>query len=300
MEQTAPKPEEKKVAPVVVEPSKQEIIPHHLTHDYESDLSHAMNATDAKVVQELLTDARERDMIAREEKVIKFKHGWFLAGSFILLLIALGAGAYGFYHYTHLTVTVHKTESVGVFPSTKPVVVSSTDIRQTIAAIKTDTTLPERKPVLIPFVTDDKTLAMITNTDLLNFMETKATEPFIAAISVLRLGAYNDGTTITPFLIASVTDPEIASKEFLIAEPELLRMFYNGLGIDISTHQTEIGKGFESKYLYNLPVRILTALNTDTGEQQHVLLYGYATDNIIVITQKPEVLKAVYETVIKQ
>lgn len=274
--------------------------PRHLTHDYESDLSQAMNATDAKVVQELLTDARERELIEKEERLIKMQHRWFLAGSFILLILALGAAAYGVYHYTRSTVTIHKTESVGVFASTAPIVTSTTDIRETIATLKADTTLAERKPVLLSLVSDDATLGLVTNSELFDFIEAKPTEPFVAAISVLRLGVYNDGTTVTPFLVASVADPEVASKEFLIAEPELLRMFYSGLGIDIATHQNEIGKGFESKYLYNLPVRTLDAVNTETGERKTVLLYGYATDNIIVITQSPPVLKAIYETVIRQ
>lgn len=273
---------------------------HHLSHDYESDLAHAMNATDAKVVQELLTDAREREVIAREEKIVKFQHGWFLAGSFILLLIALGASAYGVYHYMHLTVPIQKATSVGVFASTKPIVTNTTDIRQVITTLESDTTLPERKPVLATFVTDDRTLALISNNQLFEFIEAKPTEPFVAALSVLRLGMYNDGKEVTPFLVASVNDPEIASKEFLIAEPELLRMFYKALDIDLSTHQTEIGKGFESRYLYNLPVRTLESMNTATGERQTLLLYGYATDNIIVITKKPAVLKAIYETVIRQ
>lgn len=57
---------------------------------------------------------------------------------------------------------------------------------------------------------------------------------------------------------------------------------------------------FDSQYFYNLPVRTLTSTDNATHLQTMVFLYGYATNNIVVITTKPEVLKAVYDTVVNQ
>lgn len=57
---------------------------------------------------------------------------------------------------------------------------------------------------------------------------------------------------------------------------------------------------FNSSYFYNLPVRTLTSTDSMSHMQTMVFLYGYATNNIIVLTTKPEVLKAVYDTVVNQ
>ena len=109
----------------------------------------------------------------------------------------------------------------------------------------------------------------------------------------------NVGTENVPFVITSVNNAEIAAKELLIAEPKLLQMFYKPLGIDISEHTEEVGKVFGGEYMYNIPVR---TLRYDTPEKNGNLLFFYAraTDQIVVFTTKPEVLKAIYDSLIRQ
>jgi hypothetical protein len=271
-----------------------------VAHTYQDDLAMAMDTTDATVVQELLTTARERESLLKDEAVKEKQRGWYVAGSIILLLIALAAGAYGVWYYLNLTVPVQKTISVGVFPSTAVVNTKTTDIRQVLASVMSDTTLPENRPTLISLVSDDKTVTLLSTKEFFSFTESTPSEPLISSLSTIRLGVVHISGDIIPFVIASVPDPEVASKEFLIAEPELLRYFYRALNLDISSHLSEIGKEFKSDYLYNLPVRVLSAPTSETGEANPVLLYGYVTDNIIVVTTKPLVLKSIYETISRQ
>jgi hypothetical protein len=269
----------------------------HKSHTYEDDLSLAMNATDASVVQELLTEAREREVTEKEYRIKTVQRKWYSFFSVFFVLLAVFAFGYGIYHYQKLTVPVEKSLSVGVFPSTNIVVTSSSSIESTIAQFKKDSTLAEGKPALVPLVQNEQNLAGISKFDFFKFIESSPTEPFIASMEIIRLGMVNTGETVVPFVILSVPDPQIASKEFLIAEKSLLQLFYRALDIDISNHIAEVGKEFVGTYLYNLPVRVLYK-GEGTGEV--VLLYGYATNNILVVTTKPEVLRAVYDTIIRQ
>jgi hypothetical protein len=259
-----------------------------------------MNATDASVVQELLETAREKEMIAKEVGKERRERKWLSIFSVLLVILAAGAIAYGYWYYRGLTVPAEKALSVGVFQNLDPVVVHTTDIRTTIQMLTTDTALPEGKPVLIPIVTDNQTLTPLSTSDFFNFIEANPSEPFEGVMEAMRLGAMNTGTSIVPFIITAVPDIETASKEFLIAEPTMVQLFYKALNIDLAAYQAQVGGGFEGKYLYNIPVRILNQEDSATGAQTPVILYGQVSQNIIVITTDPSVLKAIYDAIIRQ
>ncbi len=271
----------------------------HRSHTYEDDVAQAMTTTDAVIVQELIATAREREDVEKDRIRVKKQRGLYSFFSTVLVLLAVVGAGYAVYHYNKLTVQVEKKTSVGVFASTDPVIASTTDIRQTILSLQASDSLKEGKPMLVPIVKDDTTLIMLGKQEFFDFIESNASEPFVAAVDVIRLGMFDEGKDRTPFIILSVPDPEVASKEFLIAEDDLLTMFYRPLGIDLSKYVDEIGKGFESTYMYNVPVRSLTSAKED-ADPETVLLYGYVNDNTIVITTKASVLKAVYDTIIRQ
>ncbi len=272
----------------------------HRSHTYEDDVSTAMNATDAITVQEMLSTARERETTEKLYRSGKVQRKWYSLFSFFFIILATAAFGYGIYHYYRLTVPVQEIASVGVFPSTPPIVASETTITDTVSAFAGDTTLPEGKPLLVPLIVDGESLTPISKNDFFTFIEAKPTEPFTYSMDSIRLGVMNDGSTTSPFIILSVPDAPLASKEFLIAEPTLLKLFYRTLGISDTIQLSQVGREFTSTYLYNMPVRLLSSTNPETGVEEPVLLYGYATEHIIVITTKPAILKAIYDTVIRQ
>ncbi len=284
-----------------MEPTKDNQPPRPIVQTYEDDLARAMDATEAGVVQELLETAREREAIETERTTRTRERGWYTAGGLILMILALGFIGYGAYYYTHLTVNVVAPATVGVFPSITPVVASTTTIKALRDTLTTDTEiiLPG-KPTLVPLVTDEKTLTPINPDAFFAFMGARASEPFIATLTLARLGIMNTGDSVVPFLIFSVPNTELAAKEFLIAEPKLLEMVAPVLGIDLSLHTEEIGKGFESRYMYNLPVRTLTSVDPDTQISTILFYYAFATDHTVVISTDPTVLKAIYDTIIRQ
>lgn len=272
----------------------------HRTHTYQDDLAQAMNATDAVVVQEMLETAREKEREAKEEVSRERERVWYRSASTFLVFFSIIAIAYGYYHYRTLSVPVQKTPSVGVFPNTTAHVAGDTTIDNLVHLFMSDGTLVENKPVLVQIVSDTATLAPLSVTRFFKFIEANVTEPFAGAINSIRLGMMNTGEKIVPFIILSVVNHDIASKEFLIAEPKLLEYFSKALSIDTSQVQQEIGGGFESDYVYNLPVRRRMQQDPATKEKSLVLVYGYATDTIMVVTADPSVLKVVYDTIIRQ
>jgi hypothetical protein len=286
-----PTPPEIPTAPVEQKP---------IIHTYESDFALAMDTTDASTVQVLLQTARDQELSEKERIVIQRQRGWYTTAAVILIILALGAGAYSIYYYRNLTVPVTPNVSVGVFPSTLPIVVTTTNITDGITRLTTTEPLPEGKALLVPIVTDQETLTPLTTEQVLQFMNIPASEPFMAALSLVRLGVLNTGTSVSPFLLFSTPNPEIASKEFLIAEPKLLALVAPVLNIDQKNESSEIGTGFTSTYMYNLPVRTLHTTNLDTKEETILLYYGYATDHTIVVATNPTVLKTVYDTIIRQ
>jgi len=307
-------PEEKTTPPAPAEPTTVAVPPPdvlppeilqpeptapHRSHTIDDDVSKAMNTTDAEVVQEMLITARQREADEKQFKKVSVQRKWYSTFSIIFITLALVGFGYAVYHYKKLTVEIEKGYSVGVFPSTPPVTIDTTDIRQTIELLE-GANYSEGKPLLVPLVKDAESLLPISREEFFTFIEARPTEPFVASIETIRLGIMNGGNAQSPFLILSVADPQIASKEFLIAEDTLLQLFYRALGIDLADYVSEVGREFESAYIYNLPVRKLIEIDPETKESTTVLLYGYATSNIIVVTTKPEVLKAVYDTIIRQ
>ncbi|HEY0980390.1 MAG TPA: hypothetical protein VGE18_03225 [Candidatus Paceibacterota bacterium] len=276
-------------------------VPEHqvLVHTYDDDLARSMNVSDAKVVQELLTSARERESVMKEEVEKRKARGWYTTGAIILILAALAAATYGAYHYTRLTVPVTETVSIGVWASTPSIDASTTTIESVLSTLQSDTTLIDEKPYLVDLVADQKTNVLLNNTQLFSFIGAAPTEPFATSLGVVRLGIMNTASDTVPFLIASLPNPEIANKEFLIAEQKLLPMFFRALNIDTTTIAPETNPEFVGEYRYNLPVRALYTTST-TGGRNLTLLYGSVTDNIIVLTTKPEILKAIYDTIIRQ
>ncbi len=281
---------------------------HPLIHTYQDDLARVMNATEAPVVQALLATARARDEENAIEEVEQKERRWYSATSIVLILLTLAVLAFGTYYYFRLTVKVRPAPSVGVFPTSDTIVASSTTMQQVLATFAASATLPVGKPTLINLVNDPSTPSsasgqaqqpLLSNSQLYQFIGAEVPEPLQSVISVARWGVVNTGTAIVPFIVASVSDPEKASKEFSIAEPTLLKLFSPALGIDTTAEQDVIGQTFQSQYFYNLPVRTMSGQDAQ-GKQTVVFLYGYATNTIIVITPKPEALKAIYDTVINQ
>lgn len=287
--------EEEKTVPTTPAQEPQK----HTMQTYADDLSKALDTTDAAVVQELLKQGREREAQEKEEALRAHQGVWYKAGAIILILCTLVAIGYSAYYYSHLTVPTEKAVSVGVFPSTSVILASDTDIRKAIESIKKDTTLEEGRPYLVPLVSDNNALTLLTPSELFLFFEAKASEPLVTSFNLLRLGVMSDKGNRIPFLIGATKDAEISAKELLIAEPSLLQIFYRPLDIDLGTHATEIGKSFSGEYLYNIPIR---ALRYDSETENEKLLFFYArvTDDIVVFTTSPSVLKAIYNSLVSQ
>ncbi len=266
---------------------------------YDTDLANALDATDATVIQQIMTEGKEREREQAERIVETHQRAWYKAGAVVLILCTLGAGAYSAYHYTHLTVVAEKAISVGVFPSTPPIAVKTTTISATLASLETNTTLEDGRPYLVPLVSDESTLIPLSSSELFSFFEAKPTEPFLTAFTVLRYGVMKQGADYIPFIIGATKDTDISTKELLIAEPDLLQLLHLPLGIDLKQHTLEIGKGFTGEYMFNIPVRTLR-YDSDTQKGKLLFLYGRATDGVVVFTTSPTVLKAIYDSLIQQ
>lgn len=272
----------------------------HRARTYQDDMANAMNATEATEVQEMLARAREQAAEVEIEGIEKREKVWYSWSSLIIIILTLGVLGYGTYYYMHLTVPVTPPVSVGVFQSTSNIIADNTTIQDVLNTYSTPDVVAPHKPVLVNLINDDQTNTLISNNQLYSFIGAAVPEPMQAVISSARLGIANTGTKILPFIVASVPDPEKASNEFSIAEPTLLEMFSKALNINIQALPQQPAPAFQSQYFYNLPVRTLTETDSATGEQKIVFLYGYATNNIIVIASDPTVLKEVYDTVIAQ
>jgi hypothetical protein len=219
----------------------------HTSHTYADDMAKALDATDAKVVQQMMSEGREREENTIEEGKRKNQKRWYKAGAIILFIFTTTSLIYGLYHYRNLTVPAEYAPSVGVFPSTDTILFSNTDIRKVIENLKNNPDVTEGRPALVPIVSDEQSLTLLSVGELFSFFESQPSEPFLASFDIARLGIMNTGTENVPFVIASVNSAEIAAKELLIAEPNLLQMFYKPLGINISEHTEEIGKSIHSK-----------------------------------------------------
>lgn len=279
-------------------PTPQPEKPRGAMHTFQSDLDRAMDTTEAPAVQELLQTARDKESLEQERAAVRHQRKWYTAGAIILILLALGAAAFGLYYYHTLTVKVAPQPTVGVFQNLPPINTGATDIASLMSSLTTDDTIPEGKPFLIPLV--DSSGSTLSPEATLSYLNIKVGEPFVATLSLVRLGVMNTGTAITPFLILSTPTPELATKEFLIAEPTLLATVAQVLNIDLTVTARDIGTSFNSVYMYNLPVRTLISTNVDTSEKTILMYYGYATNNTVVIGTNPTVLKAVYDTIIRQ
>lgn len=287
--------EQKNAVPTKVA-AVQEEAPRIAIRTYEEDMARAMNISDAKSVQTLLENARER----QDEDELRIKHkksrGWYVVGSLLLLIIAIGAAGYGMYHYQSLTVPVSQEVSVGVFPSIEPLTINTTTVEELITTI-TSQELPEKKPYLVPLVQDMQTGVLVSNAQLFSFLQSNPSEPLARSLSVVRLGVVNTGTQTEPFIITSVQDMDVALKELLLAEPLLSHMFSRTLGNANMTLPTETA--FTGEYRYNLPIRTLYG-TSESLERLPVLLYAQVSEHIIVITKNPEVIRLVYDSLLRQ
>ncbi len=270
-----------------------------IVHTYADDLAKAMDTTDAKVVQELLEQGREKELLAKEEVTKKKQKVWYKLGAIVFVVGAILSLAYSIYHYKSLTVPPEKPVSVGVFPSTKAFVSNETDIRKVIESITSDSSFEKDRPYLVPIVKNADEPTLLGVKESFDFFESKASEPFIASFNIVRLGIINIGERNVPFVIASTKDAESSTKEFLIAENSLLQNIYKALGIDISVYDPEIGKSFVGEFLYNIPVRSLKYKNKE-GIDQTIFFYARATQDIVVMTTSPQALKAIYNNLIGQ
>jgi hypothetical protein len=180
----------------------------HTSHTYEDDLAKALDATDAVVVQQMLSEGREREQNAIDERQRKIQKRWYRLGAIILILATSASLFYSLYYYRRLTVPAQYVPSVGVFPSTSPIVASTTDIRKVVDSLKADTTLDNGKPTLSLIVNDDKDLIILSPNEIFSFFESNPSEPFLASFNIVRLGAMNIGSENIPFVIASVNNAE--------------------------------------------------------------------------------------------
>ncbi len=281
-------------APVVTPEIKKPIV-----HTYASDLANALDTTDATVVQQILSEGREREEREIGEKTLGKQKVWYKTGAIILILFSLAAVGYTLYYYNSLTVPAQQAFSVGVFPSTDVIVAPTTDVRSVIESLRANAALEVNKPFLVPLVNDEQTLTLLSNSQLFSFFESSPSEPFLSSFSLMRLGVMNTGVDNVPFAIGATPDVDIATKELLIAEPDLLQLLYKALGIDISTIPQEIGRVFTGEYLYNIPTRTLRYTSVD-GVNTTIFFYARVSENIVVFTTDPSVLKAVYDTLIRQ
>lgn len=280
------------VAPESVENTK-------VVHTYEDDMAQAMDVTDAKVVQELMFTARERETIEETQKHNKKAKKWYTAFSILFILIAFAALSYGTYHYNSLTIPATNTISVGVFPTTDSFVASSSTLETFFAQLQDSKTLIKNKPYLATLVTDTATQNLLTNNALFSFIGAQFTEPFITSLSAVRVGVFDKGNEVVPFIIASAIDQDITIKEFLIAEPTMVKEFARALSLTDTEITPEATNTFVSEYRYNLPVRTLYT-TTPSGEKVLTILYGFITKNIVLITTDPLILKTAYDTVLRQ
>lgn len=271
----------------------------HKAHTYEDDLAKAMNTIDAPVVQEMLATAREREESERFAVIGRKQRRWYSLFSILFLILAAGGFGYGIWHYTNLTVPVEQQVPVGVFKNTAPTVITEATVDDLVQGLVTSTDLEEGEPLLIPLVTDATSLTPVTKNQFFAFIGAQPSEPFVYSMDTIRLGVMNTGDRNKLFVVLSVSDPQLASKEFLIAEPKLLTLFSRVLAINPDSYLLEEGKGYTGTYLYNLPMRILSTTDESQTERP-VILYGYATGNVIVVTTDPSVLKAVSDTIIRQ
>jgi hypothetical protein len=272
----------------------------HTTHTYSDDLAKAMDTTDAKVVQQLLNEGREREAVISEEKIIKKQKTWYSVGAIILIVATLASLLYSLYYYTNLTVPIKPVPSVGIFPNTETINSTNTDIRKVVESLKKDTKLEESRPTLVSITKDESSLLQLSSDEIFSFFESNATEPFLASFDIARLGVINIGGEVTTFIIASMTDTEISTKELLIAEPTLLRMFYKPLNINLTNYVKQIGKNFSGEYMYNIPTRVLRDDTVDPKKDNVIFFYAKVTDQIVVFTTKPNALKAIYDNLIRQ
>ncbi|HRH24742.1 MAG TPA: hypothetical protein PLQ20_00175 [Candidatus Paceibacterota bacterium] len=270
-----------------------------LMHTFEQDMSKAMDATDAKVVQEILERGREKEFTEKENYTRRKQKAWYKLGATVFIICALISSGYAFYHYKNLTVTAEKPISIGVFPSTEAITTNSSDIRKTIETIRNEADLEQNKPYLVPLVESAESPALLNVNQIFSFFESGASEPFVTSFSIVRLGVMNDGVENIPFVIAGVKDPEITNKELLIAEKSLLQYFYKSLNIDLSLHKEEVGKGFVSEFLYNVPIKSLK-YKDPSGAEKNLFFYARVTDNVVVFTTSPNVLKSIYDSLIRQ
>lgn len=270
-----------------------------LMHTFEQDMSKAMDATDAKVVQEILERGREKEFIEKENYSRGKQKSWYKLGAIIFLICTLASLGYAFYHFRNLTVPAEKSVSIGVFPSTEAITANSSDIRKTIETTKQDASLEDGKPYLVPIVESAESPSLLNTNQMFSFFESNASEPFISSFSIVRLGVMNSQGINIPFVIAGVKDPEIANKELLLAENSLLQYFYKSLDIDLSLHKEEVGKEFVSEFLYNVPIRSLKYTD-EKGTEKKLFFYARVTDNVVVFTTSPNVLKAIYDSLIRQ
>lgn len=271
----------------------------HTSHTYADDLAQAMDATDATVIQQIITEGKAREEMEARTLQDRKQRAWYKAGAIILIICTLGSATYSAYHYINLTVPAEKAPTVGVFPSTNPLLASETTIQKVIETLSADTALGEGKAYLVPLVSDQTSLTLLSNSELFSFFGSKPSEPFLTSFSLMRFGVYKKEGTLVPFVIGSTKDTDISTKELLIAEPELLGLLHLPLGIDMTAHKEEIGKEFSSDYMFNIPVRTLR-YNTDSEKGKLLILYGRATDSIVVFTTAPSALKAIYDSLIQQ
>lgn len=269
-------------------------------HTYEDDLALAMNTTDVGVVQEMLQNARDKESAQAHAQTVLKQRKWWTTGAWILLILGIASLGYGIYFYRNLTVGVEQVPSVGVFTNTNPIYISEEDVISAIPKLIESSNLAVNKPVLVPLISDPQSLTELNVEQTFKYLNIDATEPFLLPISLGRLGLMDNGKRANTFLIFSVSDTEQATKEFLIAEPNFLKMFSSILNIDTSDPALEIDNKFSSSFIYNLPVRTLKSTNLDTKEETILLYYAYVTNNTLLIATDPNILKSVYDTIIKQ
>ncbi len=262
-----------------------------LSRSYAEDLAHAMQATDAKTVQELLTLAREKETVITEAEEEQKTNWVFILGA-MLCFAAVGIACWFIWNRYQDTrpVPIERTYSQAVFSQLSPIDSSKTDIREVVRTLQTTAPLSFNTPTIVPLVTASSSEPLAPSA-FFTFIEGEVPPSLLSAITAVRLGGIATGDTVIPFIIITGTDQGALTQELRTAEPTLVRTFYRALGITIAAAPELLTASFQDEYISNISVRTIHTGNINTPS----LVYGFISDESVVITTNTAAFARIYD-----
>jgi hypothetical protein len=164
---------------------------------FKSDLSKAMNATEVSDVQDILQNAREREVAEKENEENRKKRSVYTFGGLLVLIVATLALLYAIYYYNKLTVPVQERYSVGIFQKSAPIFIDKIKVESVFDDV--ENTVGDSKPLVLSLVRSESEQIEINKKEFFDYLGAKVTEPFFTPIQVVRLGEVFEGNTNTPF-----------------------------------------------------------------------------------------------------